>query len=115
MSDDSDKDQKTEAPTPKRRRDAAENGDVLQSRELGTALVVLVGAVWIAFAGPMMMGAFQNMLGQGLTFDAADLRDFDPGSVILRLLATAAPMIGDGITGAINLGLDQSRRMAVGG
>ena len=90
MSDDSDKDQKTEAPTPKRRRDAAENGDVLQSRELGTALVVLVGAVWIAFAGPMMMGAFQNMLGQGLTFDAADLRDFDPGSVILRLLAIVA-------------------------
>ena len=44
-----DKDQQTEAPTPKRRRDAAEKGDVLQSRELGTALVVLVGAAWIAF------------------------------------------------------------------
>ncbi len=52
-----DQDQKTEAPTPKRRRDAAEKGDVLQSRELGTALVVLVGAAWIAFAGPMMVDA----------------------------------------------------------
>ena len=57
MSDAHDQDQKTEAPTPKRQRDAAEKGDVLQSRELGTALVVLVGAAWIAFAGPMMVGA----------------------------------------------------------
>jgi flagellar biosynthetic protein FlhB len=95
MSDSPDNDQKTEAPTPKRRRDAAEKGDVLQSKELGTALVVLVGAGWIAIAGPMMMGALQNMVGQGLTFDAADLRDFDPGSVILRLLAIVVlPLFG---------------------
>src|SRR4051812_4798879 len=95
MSENADKDQKTEAPTPKRRRDAAENGDVLQSRELGTALVVLVGAAWIAFAGPMMMAALQDLVGQGLTFDAADIRDFDPGSVILRLLAIVAlPLFG---------------------
>jgi flagellar biosynthetic protein FlhB len=95
MSDNADNSQKTEAPTPKRRRDAAENGDVLQSRELGTALVVLVGAAWLAFAGPMMMGAMQNLVGQGLTFDAADIRDFDPGSVILRLLTIIAlPLFG---------------------
>jgi len=95
MSEDADKDQKTEAPTPKRSREAAENGDVLQSRELGTALVVLVGAGWIAIAGPMMVDALQNVIGQGLTFDAADLRDFDPGSAILRLLAIVAlPLFG---------------------
>src|SRR3954470_597809 len=95
MSDSADNSQKTEAPTPKRRRDAAEKGDVLQSRELGTAMVVMVGAAWMAIAGPMMVGAMQNLLGQGLTFSAADLRDFDPGSVILRLLAIVAlPLFG---------------------
>jgi len=31
------------------------------------------------------------------------------------LLAMAAPVIGEGITGAINLGLEQSRRIAIGG
>ena len=31
------------------------------------------------------------------------------------LLAIAAPVIGEGITGAINLGLEQSRRIAGGG
>ena len=65
MSDEPDTDQKTEAPTAKRRRDAAEKGDVLQSRELGTALVVLVGAAWIALAGPMMMAALQDMVEPG--------------------------------------------------
>ena len=95
MSDNADNSQKTEAPTPKRRRDAAENGDVLQSREFGTALVVLVGAAWIAFAGPMMMDALQNVIGQGLTFDSADIRNFEPGSAILRLLAIVAlPLFG---------------------
>jgi len=95
MSDEADKDQRTEAPTAKRRRDAAARGDVLQSRELGTALVVLVGAAWIALAGPMTMAALQDMLGQALSFDAANVRDFDPGSAMLRLLAIVAlPVLG---------------------
>ena len=95
MSENADKDQRTEAPTPKRRRDAAERGDVLQSKELGTALVVLVGAGWLALAGPMMMGTLQDMIGQGLTFDAGDVRNFDPGAALLRLLGIVAlPLIG---------------------
>jgi len=95
MSENADKDQRTEAPTPKRRRDAAARGDVLQSRELGTALVVLVGAGWIALAGPMMMSALQDMVGQALSFDAGDVRNFDPGSAVLRLIGIVAlPLLG---------------------
>jgi len=95
MSDAADPDQKTEAPTPQRRRDAAEKGDVLQSRELGTALVVLVGAAWLAFAGPMMVDACSAMITDALTFDAADIRQFDPGMAALRLLGIVAlPFLG---------------------
>lgn len=90
MADDADKDQKTEAPTPKKRRDAAEKGDVLQSRELGTALVVLCGAAWIAVAGPMMMDSLGTMVSDGLTFDVSDVRNFDPMSQVLRLLGIVA-------------------------
>jgi flagellar biosynthetic protein FlhB len=94
MSGEQDQDQKTEAPTPKRRREAAESGDVLQSKELGTALVILVGAAWIALAGPMLMNSLQAMLTSGLSFDQADVTDFDPGQVILRLLgAVALPVL----------------------
>lgn len=90
MSGEQDQDQKTEAPTPKRKREAMQNGDVLQSRELGTALVVLVGAAWVALAGPMMMTSLQAMVTDGLSFGAADVSDFDPGRVILRLLGAVA-------------------------
>ena len=94
MSGEQDQDQKTEAPTPKRRREATENGDVLQSRELGTALIVLVGAAWIALAGPMLMDSLRSMVTDGLSFGAADVSDFDPGRVILRLLgAVAMPVL----------------------
>ncbi|WP_114954199.1 flagellar type III secretion system protein FlhB [Sphingosinicella terrae] len=90
MADTPDNDQKTEAPTPKRRQDAARKGDVLQSRELGTALVVLGGAAWLALAGPMFIDALETMVIDGLSFDSADLREFDPGSVILRLIGIVA-------------------------
>jgi flagellar biosynthetic protein FlhB len=94
MSSEQDPDQKTEAPTPKRRREAMENGDVLQSRELGTALVILVGAAWIALAGPMLMSSLQTMLTGGLSFGHADVSGFDPGQAILRLLgAVALPVL----------------------
>lgn len=94
MAGEQDQDQKTEAPTPKRRREAMENGDVLQSRELGTALVILVGAAWIALAGPMIMSSLRSMVADGLSFGAAEVSDFDPGRMILRLLgAVALPLL----------------------
>lgn len=86
MSETPDQDQKTELPTPKRTKDAAEKGDVLQSKELGVALVVLAGAAWVALAGPMTMGALETMVSDALSFDDRDLRNFDPAGATLRLL-----------------------------
>ena len=40
--------EKTLAPTEKRRREAAQKGDVLRSREAATAIAVLIGAAWLA-------------------------------------------------------------------
>lgn len=90
---DEDRDQKTEAATPKKRREAAEQGDVLQSRELGTALVMLAGAGWIVFAGRWMLGACEDVLGRGLSFDHTVIEGFDPAGAILSLLfPVAAPL-----------------------
>ena len=86
MSEAPEQDQKTEAPTDKRRREAAEKGDVLQSRELGTALVIVAGAAWLALAGPLFIGSLSEMLIEGLTFDHESVRNFDPGTVALRLI-----------------------------
>lgn len=94
MSEAPEKDQKTEQPTDKRRRDAAQKGDVLQSKELGTALVMLAGAAWMALAGPMLVGTLETMLIDGLTFDAGDIRNFEPRDAVLRLAGIAiVPLI----------------------
>jgi flagellar biosynthesis protein FlhB len=89
MAEGPDKDQKTESPTPKRRRDAARKGDILQSRELGTALAMLAGAAWLALAGPMLVDGCRELLKAGLTFDRRDLLLFDPLSAFVRLAGAA--------------------------
>jgi len=87
-------DDKTEAPTAKRRQDAEEKGDVLQSKELGTALVMIVGAAWIAMAGPWLVGTLKRMLANALSFDSRAIENFDPGSAILTTLLSVALPVG---------------------
>jgi flagellar biosynthesis protein FlhB len=95
VSDTPDQDQKTEAPTPKKRKDATEKGDVLQSKELGTALVILSGAIWIALIGPIMINALEVMVTDALSFDHQDLRNFDPAGTAFRLLSIIVlPLFG---------------------
>lgn len=105
MADKPDRDEQTEAPTEKHRRDAVQQGDVLQSRELGTALVVLSGAAWIALAGPWFMGACKDVLGRGLSFDRSVIVDFDPAhtavSLLLPLVAPLATLFALTLVAAI--------------
>ncbi len=85
--------ERTEDPTPKRLRDAIAKGDVLQSRELSTALTVSAGCGAILFIGPWLVEAAQRLLVDALSFDAGALRHFAPGDVALRLVALiAAPL-----------------------
>lgn len=90
MSDKPDRDQQTEAPTPKKRRDAEQKGDVLQSRELATALVMLAGVAWLVVAGPWTFGAMATAMQTGLTFGRSNLDSFDPFSRIVLLLSSVA-------------------------
>jgi flagellar biosynthesis protein FlhB len=86
MSEAPENDQKTEAPTAKRRAEAAKNGDILQSREFGTALVMLSGAAWLALAGPYFVGACLQLLGAGLSLETGDIQNFDPESALYKIL-----------------------------
>ncbi len=83
---DTDRDQQTEAPTAKRKSEAARNGDVLQSRDWSTALVVAAGAAWIIGAGPWFMGSAKQLIASGLSLDRADIVTFDPGLRVAQLL-----------------------------
>ncbi|MDO7834071.1 flagellar type III secretion system protein FlhB [Sphingobium sp. HBC34] len=70
--------EKTEKPTQKKLQDAAKKGDILQSRELGTALVVMAGIGCIAVIGPALIDALSTMLIEGLRFRRDDIADFAP-------------------------------------
>ncbi|APZ98623.1 flagellar biosynthesis protein FlhB [Sphingopyxis sp. QXT-31] len=84
MSGTTEKDQKTELPTPKKLADSAREGDVLQSRELATALMMLVAAGWLVAAGGWFVRTVGELVSRGLTLDRGDITDFSPGEALLR-------------------------------
>jgi flagellar biosynthetic protein FlhB len=77
--------EKTFAPTEKRKSDAAKNGDVLRSRDMATAVAMLVGTAWLKFAGPWLFAALVNGARHGLSWDRSAIEAFDPGSAITAL------------------------------
>ncbi|SEJ76482.1 flagellar biosynthetic protein FlhB [Sphingobium sp. AP50] len=87
--------EKTEKPTQKKLQDAAKKGDILQSRELGTALVVMAGIGCIAVIGPSLIDALSDMLIEGLRFKRDDIVDFSPVDRGFELLkGIALPVAG---------------------
>ena len=88
--------EKSFAPTQKRRSDAAKKGDVLRSRELSTAAVMLFGAAWLSFAGPWLLGDIVGLLRASLIFDREAILRFDMGpmlgSVLLTFMAPLATL-----------------------
>ena len=66
--------EKSFAPSAKRKQDAARKGDVLRSRELATAVGVLVGAAWLQLAGPWLFGTLETALA-GAFATVADVSD----------------------------------------
>lgn len=84
MAEGSDKDQKTEQPTAKKLADSAREGDVLMSRELATALMMLAAAGWIVAAGGWFVQSAGDLLRRGLTLTAADVADFAPAEALMR-------------------------------
>jgi flagellar biosynthetic protein FlhB len=85
--------EKTLAPTEKRKRDAAKNGDVLRSRELATAAAMLAGVAWLKWAGPWLFRILSGTLTSGLTFSHADVVEFSPGHLLLAATVAVLPPV----------------------
>lgn len=116
------KDQKTEQATPKKRADAAREGDVLMSRELATALMMLAAAGWMIAAGGWFVQSASDLVRRGLTLSAADVADFAPGEALMRngaeillpLASLFALAVGAAIAGPAMLGSFGWRGKALG-
>ncbi|WP_414899961.1 flagellar biosynthesis protein FlhB [Sphingomonas flavalba] len=85
--------EKTEAPTPKRRKDALEKGEVLRSKEFATAAVVLIGCAWLALAGPSLIAALKAVMVESLRFGRGDIDDFQPLRPLLATGLKLAPSL----------------------
>jgi len=85
--------EKSFAPSAKRLRDAARRGDVLRSRELATAAAILIGALWLKFAGPWVIDGLTHTLRGGFSWNRAALEDFAPGRQLTALLWLALPPV----------------------
>lgn len=70
--------EKTEAPTQKRRQKAREDGQILRSKDLAAALVMMAGIAWLMFAGPTLLGACKAVMATSFQFTHADVEDFEP-------------------------------------
>ncbi len=77
-------------PTPKRLREAEKEGDFLQSKELAVALVSASGLIGLTVIGSWIFGELLAMVQTGLTLDAKDIRDFDPGLATEKLVVSIA-------------------------
>ncbi len=86
--------EKTFAPTDKRKKDAAKKGDVLRSKELGTAAGVLAGAVWLRFAGPWLMNSLEEVGRAGFKFRRDTIEHFDPSRLMTDALIGILVPIG---------------------
>ncbi|WP_226632917.1 flagellar biosynthesis protein FlhB [Novosphingobium profundi] len=85
--------EKSFAPTQKRKRDAAKKGDVIRSRELGTAGAVAIGAIWLLLAGPWLLERLVRVLRAGFLFTPGAIDDFTPGALLIQALIAALPPV----------------------
>ena len=85
--------EKTFAPTPKRRQDAARKGDVLRSKELGTLAGTAAGGLGLLTLGSWLHDAMGRIAQAGFSFDRAALEGFTPGAALSDAALAALPPV----------------------
>lgn len=91
--------EKTEQPTPRRLEKAREEGQIPQSRELSTFLVLISGISGLWLMGDWFSGRILSVLRQGFSFDRAVAFDTKlmlsgAGDLFTQVLLTLLPLFG---------------------
>ncbi|MGQ5700671.1 EscU/YscU/HrcU family type III secretion system export apparatus switch protein [Sandaracinobacteroides sp. A072] len=113
MAEDRPDDEKTEAPTQRRREQAREKGDRLASRDLATGLAGLAGALWLWIFADGLGQAFRTLMARALVA-AGGAANTPPARLLvdllmplgwplaaLALVIVAAAVAGQGLTGGL--------------
>ncbi len=78
--------ERTEEPTPRRKQQSRDKGQVARSRELNTMLMMLVSGTAFLVLGPALITTLMSIFREQLNMSRADI--FDPNAMI-RLFETA--------------------------
>src|SRR5690606_16896792 len=105
--------EKTEAPTPKRLRDARKRGDTPKSKEIASLGVLLAPAVGLRWIAPVIAASLQDILREGFTHQPEG--DLTPGSALamgresgFQMVLAMAPFFGLLAVAALAFNLGQS-------
>lgn len=99
MAENEDGQERTEEATPRRRQDAAEQGQVIRSRELTTLAMLLTAAAGLLVLGPALLDGLAAQMRAGLTLDPKKITDAGQiptalGQALVDLLLLLAPFLG---------------------
>jgi len=99
MSENGDREDRTEQPTEKRLREARERGDVPRSRELGNVAVLGAASIALLSTGAHIASTARTWLHDALVIDPAMVGQHDrmlahAGRLVVDLLLPFAPVIG---------------------
>lgn len=90
--------EKSFAPTPKRLHDAAQEGNVLRSREVATAVALAAGTAWLAWGGPWLLASIEEVARRAFRFDRVTLEDTGSTQLMIDALASLmAPILSLGL------------------
>ena len=102
-------------PTPKRKADAARDGDVLRSKEVATAVAMMTGIFMMTALGPWLLESVRGVALASFRFELDRNVEFDPGVIAMNAgSAVLPPVLVIGltvmvITSAVQLLLGEGR------
>ncbi|KEO89246.1 flagellar biosynthesis protein [Erythrobacter longus] len=80
-------------PTPKRKSEAAKNGDVLRSKEVATAVAMLTGIFMLTMVGPWLWESVKGVALASFQFELDRTAEFDPAIITWRAGSAVLPPI----------------------
>lgn len=109
----SDKDERTEDATPRRREEAQKKGQVARSRELASVAVLVAGALALMMFGADLAVALQQLMAQFFALSRAEIFDFSRllliifsglSGIMLPLVAILLLLFIIGLVGSAGIG-----------
>ncbi len=98
MAENDNSQEKTEQPTPKKLREARQQGQVPRSRELNSTTIMLAGSAALLMLGSYMIGELMSLMSHGFSLSRAEILDTHSllarfGAAVMDALLILSPFL----------------------